>query len=406
MATVLDLTDDWDAIAPRDAAYPRGRYSRLLDARFPAHRSVLRRARDAGLAGMAPGPAASARSSSARRGARRPACADRQQRVGRRRRERRERARAARQRSAPLPADSRRVVPGGSARSPHFHAAGATLSRDSRRRARAQRAHRVGCHERHRHVALGLRSAGQLDPRWLANRTLSRPLPCRRERALLSHARAFGVTTRGGRFVPRALGCVRRPGLARGDVHRARSRGSIEAATAALARYPGPTHNFAFADARRTRGVCACRAIFQTIRCARAGFIRPPISKTYAGDCRSRRSRRCAGARRDRLDGQQPDVRAGYPLALSPQFAPPYRAYRIANCCARATPTTSPTSRRCRWTRSRCRSSSSRATRTGRARAAIRRWARRSRNWDGEMSARLLPPRRSSRVAVGADPAP
>ncbi len=54
MAEVLDLIDDWDAIAPRDAAYRRGGLS-LLRERFPLTDPCYDAPVTAGLAGMAPG---------------------------------------------------------------------------------------------------------------------------------------------------------------------------------------------------------------------------------------------------------------------------------------------------------------------------------------------------------------
>ncbi len=95
MVTVLDLIDDWDAIAPRDAAYRRGGLGAARRA-LSVHRSVLRRAgacrtraHRARTALPAPRRDAGAR-------ARRRAPADRQQRVGCRREPHRAAPRAAR----------------------------------------------------------------------------------------------------------------------------------------------------------------------------------------------------------------------------------------------------------------------------------------------------------------------
>ncbi len=55
MATVLDLTDDWDAIAPRDAAYRRGGL-RLLDLLFPFTDPCYDAPVLAGLGSIEPGP--------------------------------------------------------------------------------------------------------------------------------------------------------------------------------------------------------------------------------------------------------------------------------------------------------------------------------------------------------------
>ena len=100
MVTVLDLIDDWDAIARRDAPIAAAGLA-LLDARFPFTDPCYDAPVLAGLARIAPGPALPAPRRDAGARARRRAPADRQQRVGRRREPHAASSRAARQRSAP-----------------------------------------------------------------------------------------------------------------------------------------------------------------------------------------------------------------------------------------------------------------------------------------------------------------
>jgi len=124
MATVLDLTDDWNAIEPRDAAYRLGGV-RLLNALFPLTDPCYDAPVMAGLSGIGPGAACNRHLatlvSELQTGEHRSAATS-----GRRCEPRSSRASLARQRSAPGTAHARRVVSDRSS-GPHFHVAGASL---------------------------------------------------------------------------------------------------------------------------------------------------------------------------------------------------------------------------------------------------------------------------------------
>jgi len=328
MATVLDLIDDWNAIAPRDAAYRRGGLP-LLDARFPFTDPCYDAPVTAGLAGIGPGPRCKRNAGSLLRriaAARAPlgsnewAAGAHRSLTGR----------------ALLANDPHLGIhmPGVwyliDLRAPDFHAAGATLP---------------GCpgvvlghNERLAWAATSgtvtslsaylppphLNPAG-----WQTERFAVRFRPDATARYYRTRD-LFGITTEDGRFVLVRWNAYDDP-ISPAQTFLALDRAtSMNAARDALASYPGPTQNFALAD---TSG----RAAYQL-----AGLIpNDPVRARWF------HSSTDLGRRYPMFAfGQLPSVApsrdaivwtannkiygAAYPFALSPQFAPPYRAYRIA----------------------------------------------------------------------------
>ena len=328
MATVLDLTDDWNAIAPRDAAYRKGGVS-LLDAQFPFTDPCYDAPVTAGLAGIGPGALCKRSAAASLRhiaGARAPvgsnewAAGAKRSLTGR----------------ALLANDPHLAIrmPGVwyliDLRAPGFHAAGATLP---------------GCpgvvlghNERLAWAATSgtvtslsaFLPPAQLDSRdWQTERFAVRFRPA----ATARYYRArdlFGITTDDGRFVLVSWSAYADP-VSPAQTFLALDRApSIEAARSALASYPGPTQNFALAD---TSG----RVAYQL-----AGLIpNDPVRARWfhpAADL-GRRYPAIAFAQLPRVPPARDAIvwtannkmyGPTYPLALSPQFAPPYRAYRIA----------------------------------------------------------------------------
>lgn len=328
MATVLDLIDDWNAIAPRDAAYRRGGLP-LLDARFPLTDPCYDAPVTAGLAGIGPGPLCK-RSASAllRRIADAPAPLGSNQWA----------AGASRSLTgrALLANDPHLAIrmPGVwyliDLRAPGFHVAGATLP---------------GCPG----VVLGHNDRlawaatsgtvtslsvylppSHLDPRgWQTERFAVRFGPAATARYYRA-PKLFGITTDDARFVLVRWSAYDDP-VSPAQTFLALDRApSIEAARSALASYPGPTQNFALAD---TSG----RVAYQLAGLipndpVRARWFHPPadLGRTYPTIPFGRLP--SVAPSRDAVvwTANNKVYGAGYPFALSPQFAPPYRAYRIA----------------------------------------------------------------------------
>lgn len=328
MATVLDLIDDWNAIAPRDAAYRRGGLP-LLDARFPFTDPCYDAPVTAGLAGIGPGPRCRRSAGTLLRSiaAARVPLGSNEWAAG---------ARHSLTARALLANDPHLAIrmPGVwyliDLRAPGFHVAGATLP---------------GCPG----VVLGHNEYLA----WAATSgtvtSLSAFLPPAHldpagwqteQFAVRFHGNAtaryyrtrdlFGITTEDGRFVLVRWSAYDDP-ISPAQTFLALDRASsIAAARNALAAYPGPTQNFALAD---TSG----RAAYQL-----AGEIpNDPVRARWF------HSPTDLGRRYPRFKfAQLPSVAASrdavvwtannkiygatYPFALSPQFAPPYRAYRIA----------------------------------------------------------------------------
>jgi penicillin G amidase len=328
MATVLDLTDDWNDIEPRDAAYRKGGLS-LLNARFPLTDPCYDAPVTAGLGGMAPGPACRRQAAAIL-----PELADARPPIG----------------SNEWAAGSNRAAHGRALlandphlglhipgvwylidlRAPRVHVAGATLP--------GTPGVILGHNER---VAWGATSGtvtslsvflppAHLDPSgWQIERFAIRFRGAITKRYYRARD-AFGVTTRGGRFVLVRWRAYDDP-LSPAQTFLALDRAAtIEDAIAALATFPGPTQNFVIAD---TTGRVAYALAGQIPNDpVRARWFHPAgdLAKRYPTIPFARLPK--VAASRDAVLWTANNKMYGprYPLALSPQFAPPYRAYRIA----------------------------------------------------------------------------
>jgi penicillin amidase len=328
MATVLDLIDDWNAIEPRDAAYHRGGL-RLLNELFPLTDPCYDAPVTEGLARIAPGPRCRRHVTMLER-----ELADSRAPVG----SNEWAAGSARtlHRRALLANDPHLAlqIPGVwyllDMRAPGYHVAGATLP---------------GCPTivlgHNERVAWGATDGtvtslsvfvppARLDPAGWQDEHFAVRFGRSAIKAYYRSAREFGVTTKGGRLALvqwNAYDAPSSPLQAFVNLDRA---ASIEAATAALATFPGPTQNFVLADTSgRVAYVLAGQIPNDPVRgrwfhpandlarsCPPIPFNRlPKVAASRAG---------IVWSANNKVYGSD------YPLQLSPQFAPPYRAYRIA----------------------------------------------------------------------------
>lgn len=328
MAEVLDLIDDWNAVASRDAAYRKGGL-RFLDARFPFTDPCYDAPVMTGLAGMGPGSSCKRHVAMLLRelADTRPPIGSNEWAVGANRS----------QRGRSLLANDPHLglhIPGVwylvDLRSPHYHVAGASLP--------GVPAVVLGHNDR---LAWGVTAGtvtslsvfaapARLDPSaWQTERFTVRfhaPASKRYYRG----AREFGLTTHEKHFVLvrwNAYFDPISPAPVFLDLDRAQS---IEAADAAVAKLPAPSLNFAFADSSGRAAYVLAGEIPNDP--ARGRWIHP------ASDL----SRRYPAIPFSQLPNVAPSRSAivwtannkmygpKYPFDLSPQFAPPYRAYRIA----------------------------------------------------------------------------
>ncbi len=327
MAEVLDLIDDWNAIAPRDTIYRRGG-QRLLDERFPLSDPCYDAPVTGGLRAVAPGAACPQRGWLIRElRDRRPPIGSNQWAAG---------ATRSLTHRALLANDPHLAlsIPGiwylADLRAPNLHVAGATLS--------GVPGIILGHNE---FLAWGMTDAtvaslsvfeppAQLDPSGWRTETIGVRFGSNVTKRYYSTARDFGVTTEDGRFVLVRWPAYEHPAFAGttfDDFARARS---VEDGIAALRSFQGPAHNFVLAD---TAGRVAY---------VLAGPIpNDPVWATHFHPARDL-SRTFPVVAFERLPKVVPSrdgvvwsannqmYSPGYPLRLSPQFAPPYRAYRIA----------------------------------------------------------------------------
>jgi penicillin amidase len=328
MVTVLDLIDDWNAIADRDAAFRSGGLA-LLAAHFPFTDPCYDAPVLAGLAGIGPGPSCERHVAMLL-----PELADARPPIGSN-----EWAVGANRtlHHRPLLANDPHLalqIPGVwyliDLRAPGFHVAGATLP---------------GCPA----VVLGHNESlawgatdgtvtslsafappRQLDPlAWQTERFSVRFHRAESKRYYRT-AREFGVTTTHGKFVLVHWGAYTNPVSPLAtfvDLDRA---GSIEAATAALSRFPGPTQNFVLADTSgRAAYVLAGEIPNDPVR---GRWIHPAadLSKPYPTIPFARLPRVAPSQNAIAWTANNKMYPGTFPFPLSPQFAPPYRAYRIA----------------------------------------------------------------------------
>ncbi len=327
MVTVLDLIDDWDAIAPRNDAYRRGGLA-LLDARFPLTDPCYDAPVMLGLGGMGAGPSCKRHVAMLRR-----ELADSRAPVGSNEwavgGKHTPRGRALLANDPHLALQMPGVWYLMDLRSPDEHVAGATLP--------GCPAIVLGHNER---VAWGatdgtvtslsvFQPPARLDPGgWQTERFAVRFGRAAAKRYYRT-AREFGVTTKAG-FALVHWGAYDDPVSPLQTFVEVDRAASIEAATAALAKFPGPTQNFVLAD---TSGRVAYQLAGQVPDDpVRGRWFHPAadLSKDYPAIAFDRLPK-VAPARGEIVwSANNKMYGARYPLQLSPQFAAPYRAYRIA----------------------------------------------------------------------------
>lgn len=326
MATVLDLTDTWDDVAPRDAAYRQGGLAELT-AQFPLSDPCYDAPVVAGLAGMAPGRACPLRPSvvphltpRTPRGSNEWAAGALRSATGR----------------ALLANDPHLglSIPGAwylvDLHAPNVHVAGAVFPGSP------------GVVLGHNQfVAWGATDAtvaslsvfdppASLDPHGWQNETFHVRFRRSVTQRYYRTATEFGVTTKRGKFVLvrwSAYGEPTAPLMAFLALDRARS---IEEATRALDTFPGPTHNFALADTSGRAAYVMAGLVPDDPVWARWFHPASDLARRYPDVPRAELPH--VAPSRDAVvwtANNKPYAR-GYPLQLSPQFAAPYRAYRIA----------------------------------------------------------------------------
>jgi len=328
MATVLDLTDDWNSIEPRDAAYRIGGI-RLSRALFPLTDACYDAPVTAGLRGIGPGAACKrhvAMLTSELSDSRAPVGSNAWA-AG---------ANRALHGRALLANDPHLALhmPGVwyliDLRAPRFHVAGATLP---------------GCPGvvlgHNENLAWGATNGtvtslsaflqpAQLDPsNWQIEQFAVRFRPTSRARYYRTRD-TFGATTSNHRSVLVRWNAYENP-VSPALTFLALDRApSIEAATAALAKFPGPTQNFVLADTSgRAAYVLAGSIPNDPVRgrwfhpASDLAKRYPPIPFALLPKVAPSRDA-VVWTANNRMYGPK------YRLALSPQFATPYRAYRIA----------------------------------------------------------------------------
>ncbi len=328
MATVLDLTDDWNAIAPRDAAYRRGGPS-LFNALFPLTDRCYDAPVTEGLAGMAPGIRCKRHVANLV-----SALSDSRAPVG----------------SNEWAAGANRSLHGRALlandphlglrmpgvwylidlRAPRIHVAGGTLP--------GSPGVVLGHNE---NVAWGATNGtvtslsaflapAHLDPAaWQTEQFAVRFMPNASQRYYRTRDE-FGVITNDHRFVLVRWDAYNNP-ISPVQTFIALDRAtSIETATGALAKFPGPTQNFVLADTSgRAAYVLAGKIPNDPVR-ARWFHPTSDLTRRYPPIPFAQLPK--VAPSRDAVVWTANNQMYGhaYPLQLSPQFSTPYRAYRIA----------------------------------------------------------------------------
>jgi penicillin G amidase len=327
MATVLDLIDDWNAIAPRDAAYRRGGL-RLLERRFPFTDPCYDAPVMQGLAGVAVGPLCRERVGLLDELAQtRAGIGSNEWAVG---------ANHAVERRALLANDPHLGLrmPGVwyliDLRAPHFHVAGAALPGLPSIVLGHNESLAWGATDGTVTSLSAFLPPARLNPSaWETERFAVRFSKAATKRYYRT-AREFGLTTADGRFVLvhwSAYDDPVTPALAFLEVARA---ASIEDATRIFARFAGPTQNFVFADTRGRAAYFLAGQIPNDPVWSRWFHPASDLRRVYPSVPFAQLPK--VAPSRDAIlwTANNKIYGANYPLRLSPQFAPPYRAYRIA----------------------------------------------------------------------------
>jgi penicillin G amidase len=327
MATVLDLIDDWNEVARRDRAYRKGGLAALA-ARFPFTDPCYDAPVTGGLAAMGPGPACT------KRLALMGELGDTRRPLGSN-----EWAAGAAHTSTgrALLANDPHLglrMPGVwyllDMRAPGFHAAGASLP--------GSPGIVLGHNDRIAWAATNgtvatlsvFDAPPNLDPSAWQSETFHVRLHGDTTKRYYRGRSEFGLTTYDGRFVMVRWDAYRRPVSPLPAFLGLNRAASLEDALKALAGYPGPTQNFALAE---TSG----RAAYQLAGViptdpAWARWIHPSgdLSHTYGAVSFGALPKVAPSRNAIVWTANNKMYGAGYPLPLSAQFAPPYRAYRTA----------------------------------------------------------------------------
>lgn len=327
MATALDLIDDWNDIEPRDNAYRHGGVAHE-ESEFPLSDPCYEAPVVLGVTSIGPGTACTLRASLIPELTGRTPLGSNEWAVG---------AHRSLSGRALLANDPhlRLGIPGVwylvDLHAPQFHAAGATFP--------GAPGIVLGHNQ---NVAWGATDATvaslsvfeppvALDPRrWQTEsfRVRFRGSPVTERYYRTAHE--FGITTTGGRFVLVRWNAYEHPASPAAtffDLDRARS---IEDAVKTLSAFPGPTHNFVVADTSGRAAYELAGDIPNDPVWARWFHPAADLAKRYAAIPIARLP--SVAASRDAVvwTANNKMYAAGYSLRLSPQFAAPYRAYRIA----------------------------------------------------------------------------
>ena len=327
MATVLDLIDDWNAIASRDAVYRRGGLA-ALNARFPLSDPCYDAPLESGLGGIGPGRACGLQAALLRELAdARPPIGSNEWAAG---------AAHSLTGRALLANDPHLAlhVPGvwylADLRAPGFHAAGATFP--------GAPGIVLGHNDT---LAWGatdgtVASLSVFDPpahldahNWQTETFHVRFGPDA-ERRYYRDARDFGVTVAGrGLVLVRWAAYAHPVSPATSFLQLDRAPG-IPVALHVLAAYPGPTMNFALADTSGRAAYVMAGAIPNDPAWSRWIHPASDLRNAYATIPYARLPRVAPSTRAIVWTANNRVYGPGYRLRLSPQFAAPYRAYRIA----------------------------------------------------------------------------
>lgn len=327
MATVLDLIDDWNAIEPRDAAYRSGGL-RALAARFPISDPCYDAPVLEGLQRIGPGRACAApvdlvaelAGARAGLGSNEWAAGAKRSETGR----------------ALLANDPHLGlhVPGvwylADLRAPGFHAAGATFP--------GAPGIVLGHNET---LAWGATDAtvaslsvfeapAHLDPHGWQTESFPIRFGGTATKRYYRDGREFGLETRRGRFVLvrwNAYSNPVSPATSFLDLDRART---VADGLRALSHFPGPTQNFVLADAGGAAAYVMAGDVPNDPVWARWFHPAADLRKRYGLVPRDALPHVAASLDAALWTANNRVYGPGYRLRLSPQFAPPYRAYRIA----------------------------------------------------------------------------
>lgn len=327
MATVLDLIDDWNAVADRNRAYRHGGLAELAR-RFPMSDPCYDAPLLAGLRGIGPGARCTLRGALLGELAYgKPPVGSNEWAVG---------ADRSRTHRALLANDPHLAlgIPGVwylvDLRAPGMHVAGATFP--------GAPGVVLGHNDR---IAWGATDGtttslsvfappARLNARDWERETFHVRFGATVTKRYYRTRRSFGLTLHDNHFALVRWDAYEHPRSPMTAFEKLDRAQSIRQALRALDRFPGPTQNFVIADrAGRAAYVLAGRIPHDP---AWGRWIHPAsdLARTYADVPRARLPALAASRDAVLWTANNRMYGAAYPLRLSPQFAPPYRAYRIA----------------------------------------------------------------------------